>query len=138
MIQEKVAAIIMSCVLLLFSGCIALNIPPEALEEMKRHDGPAGHMKKEIIKGMSNSEVTAVLGSPNATSTDDKGREVWEYNNIFANRVESDISEHGRLILWTFDRSYLLPPGTQQALTVVIKFDESKKVRDFAYHSSNF
>ena len=27
---------------------------------------------------------------------------------------------------------------TQRTLTVVIKFDEQKKVRDFAYHTSRF
>jgi hypothetical protein len=138
MIKKRIATGIISCILLLFSGCIAINIPPETLQEIKMHDGPAGHMKKEIRKGMSNSEVTVVLGSPNNTSKDDQGHEVWEYDNIIANRVESDISDHGRLMLLTFERSYLSPPGTQDALTVVVKFDETKMVRDFACHSSNF
>jgi outer membrane protein assembly factor BamE (lipoprotein component of BamABCDE complex) len=138
MIQKQIAAIIMSCVLLLFSGCIALNIPPETLQEMSMHDRPTGHEKKEIKKGMSNSEVTAVLGSPNATSTDDQGNEVWEYKTIYADRVVSDISDHGALVLISFGRSHLMPSKGQQALTVVVKFDETKKVRDFAYHSSNF
>jgi outer membrane protein assembly factor BamE (lipoprotein component of BamABCDE complex) len=137
MIQKQIAAIIMSSVLLLLSGCIALNIPQETLAEMKMHDGPAGHNKKEIIKGMSNSEVTAVLGSPNTTSTDDQGHEVWEYKTIYVDRVVSDISDQA-LVLISFGRSHLMPPKGQHPLTVVIKFDESKKVRDFAYHSSGF
>jgi hypothetical protein len=136
--KKRIAAVMMSCILLLFSGCIALNIPPETLEEMKMHEGPDGHLKKEIRKGMSNSEVTTVMGSPNTVSTDAQGHEVWEYDKVIADRVEADISDHGTLALFTFGRSYLLPPKSQQPLTVVIKFDETKKVSDFAYHSSNF
>ena len=97
-----------------------------------------GTVQKEIKKGMSGSEVVEALGSPNIVSTDEQGREVWVYDKISTDRVQSGSSGYGTLILFGYERSERSSSTSQKTLTIVIKFDHDKKVRDFAYHSSRF
>jgi outer membrane protein assembly factor BamE (lipoprotein component of BamABCDE complex) len=97
-----------------------------------------GTVQKEIKKGMSGSQVVEALGSPNIVSTDEQGREVWVYDKISTDRVQSGSSGYGTLILFGYERSESSSSTSQKTLTIVIKFDNDKKVRDFAYHSSRF
>ena len=87
---------------------------------------------------MSGSEVAQALGSPNIVSTDEQGREVWIYDKISTDRVKSESSGYGTLILFGYKGSAGSSSTSQQTLTIIIKFDHDKKVRDFAYHTSRF
>jgi hypothetical protein len=103
---------------------------------------------------MSGAEVASVLGSPNIVTSDEERRETWIYDKISTENAYSS-SEGGvsALILGGAPvGSALLGGGlgggygskagasstTQKTLTVIIKFDKSSKVRDFAYHTSKF
>ena len=113
-----------------------------------------GMVQKEIRKGMSAADVAEVLGSPNIVTTDSEGREVWVYDKISTDVTYStDTGGAGVLLLigaaagdvlggglgsGSYSRSTGAQSKTQRTLTVVIKYDEQKKVRDFAYHSSRF
>ncbi|MBN1829835.1 MAG: hypothetical protein JW884_11935 [Deltaproteobacteria bacterium] len=113
-----------------------------------------GKVQREIRKGMYSADVIQVLGSPNILSTDDQGREVWVYDKIATDHVYST-SQGGisALILGATTAGTGIVGGgigpsfssgsgassvSQRTLTVIIKFDETGKVRDFAYHSSRF
>ena len=93
-----------------------------------------GTVQREVRKGMSGAEVLEALGSPNVVSTDESGLEVWVYDRFATDVVSSE--SVGTLILLS-GRSRAAS-RTQRTLTVIIKFDENKRVRDFAYHSSRF
>jgi outer membrane protein assembly factor BamE (lipoprotein component of BamABCDE complex) len=113
-----------------------------------------GTVQKEIRKGMSGGEVVEVLGSPNIVTTDGEGREVWVYDKISTDATYSRDSGGAGIVLLIgglvgdavagglghgdYSRSAGAESKTQRTLTVVIKFDEQKKVRDFAYHTSRF
>ena len=97
-----------------------------------------GTVQKEIRKGMSGAEVAEALGSPNIVTTDEQGREVWIYDKISTERVETDSSGYGTLILFGYKKGSSSSSTSQQTLTIIIKFDQAKKVRDFAYHASRF
>jgi len=87
---------------------------------------------------MSGGQVAEVLGSPNIVSTDENGREVWIYDR-FATEVRASESSGGVwLVLGVVGGSSGAATKSTRSLTVVIKFDDSKKVRDVAYHSSSF
>ncbi|MEI8012751.1 MAG: hypothetical protein WCI27_09805 [Candidatus Omnitrophota bacterium] len=97
-----------------------------------------GKVQKEIRIGMAGSQVIEALGSPNLVSTDENRLEVWVYDK-FATNVTQSSSEGGLwLILGGVGGSSGAASQSQKTLTVVIKFDADKKVRDFAYHSSSF
>jgi outer membrane protein assembly factor BamE (lipoprotein component of BamABCDE complex) len=105
-----------------------------------------GTVQREIHVGMSGARVAEVLGSPNIVTTDEKGREVWVYDRISTETVHSSSTA---LILGILTggsggggglagQSAGARSTTQKSLTVIVKFDEQKKVRDFAYRSSSF
>jgi len=97
-----------------------------------------GTVQKSIKIGMSGAEVAAVMGSPNIVSTDGKRREVWIYDKISQDVQYNRSSAYGTLLLIGGNSSSGSASSSQKTLTVIVKFDESNKVRDFAYHTSRF
>jgi len=95
-----------------------------------------GTVQRSIAVGMSSTQVVEVLGSPNIVSTDDQRRENWVYD-----KVSSDISYSnsqsglGALIL---GQRAGAASRSQRTLTIIIKFDNNSKVRDYSYHTSKF
>jgi outer membrane protein assembly factor BamE (lipoprotein component of BamABCDE complex) len=100
-------------------GCMSAHQHYQQTHGTQERQMTVGTVQKEIRKGMSAAEVAETLGSPNIVTTDAEGREVWVYDKIY-------------------NRSAGATSTTQRTLTVVIKFDEQKIVRDFAYHTSRF
>ena len=132
------------------SGCMMTPQHRRAVRDDSGDRMTVGKVQKEIRVGMSGAEVAQVLGSPNIVSTDEERREVWIYDKISTETAYST-SEGGvaSLILVSLTDVFLGGGGgasgtsgasstSQRTLTVIIKFDENKKVRDFAYHTSRF
>jgi outer membrane protein assembly factor BamE (lipoprotein component of BamABCDE complex) len=131
--------------IILLAGCASMH----AADVQKAREADkltVGTVQREIRVGMSGAQVAEVLGSPNIVTTDEKGREVWVYDRI---STESVYSSSSALILGILTggsggggglagQSAGASSSTQKSLTVIIKFDEQKKVRDFAYRSSTF
>ena len=109
-----------------------------------------GKVQKEIRTGMSGAEVAQVLGSPNIVTTDENRREVWIYDKVATDTVYSSSSGGIATLILGFTGNFVgavLPragmnsgatSSSQRTLTIVIKFDNNGKVRDFAYHTSSF
>jgi outer membrane protein assembly factor BamE (lipoprotein component of BamABCDE complex) len=132
-------------VAILLEGCASMH----AADVQKAREADkltVGTVQREIRVGMSGAQVAEALGSPNIVTTDDKGWEVWVYDRI---STESVYSSSTALILGIFlggsggggglgGQRAGASSTTQKSFTVIIKFDEGKKVRDFAYRSSSF
>lgn len=109
-----------------------------------------GTVQREIRVGMSGAEVAQALGSPNIVTTDEERREVWIYDKIATDRAYSTSSGGISALILGFGggaagaasgsgtASAGASSTSQRSLTVIIKFDNEKKVRDFAYHQSQF
>lgn len=113
-----------------------------------------GKVQREIRVGMTNSDVVEVLGSPNMVTTDEKRRENWVYDRVSTESVYSASSGGvnalilggvivgNGLVGGAGGTGYRSGAGaastTQRTLTIIIKFDEKNRVRDFAYRSSSF
>ncbi len=126
-------------VTLAVSGCLT---PQEHARRVQAgNDGDrltVGVVQREIRHGMSGAEVASVLGSPNVVSTDEEGREVWIYDKIATDSVSSKSDGFGSILILGASQSAAATSKSQRTLTVIVKFDENSKVRDFAYHSSRF
>ena len=101
---------------------------------LKEEQMTVAKAQSEIKIGMSSSDVVEVLGSPNMVTTDDKRRETWVYDKISTN-VSSSSSGVWVLIAGAGSSSHT---QNQRTLTIIVKFDENSKVRDFAYRTSSF
>jgi outer membrane protein assembly factor BamE (lipoprotein component of BamABCDE complex) len=97
-----------------------------------------GTVQREIRVGMSSADVVAVLGSPNVVTTDEQRREVWVYDKISTETAYSKSEGGVFLLILGVSSEGSARSTTQKTLTVIVKFDELAKVRDFAYHSSKF
>lgn len=109
-----------------------------------------GKVQREIKVGMTNADVAQILGSPNIVSTDEQRQEVWIYDKIATDRAYSSSSGGvAALILGggggvgalggaSGSSSAGAVSQSQRTLTVIIKFDRTGRVRDFAYHQSKF
>ncbi len=94
-----------------------------------------GEVQRQIKKGMSGGQVAEALGSPNIVSTDENGNEVWIYDRF---HTEAVVSASNGLTFTLSDVAGGAARTSQSTITVIIKFDSDKKVRDFAYHKSSF
>jgi len=110
----------------------------EAVQDTSGDRVTVGNVQREIKLGMSGADVARVLGSPNIVTTDDERREVWIYDKFSTDTTVSGSSSYGTLIILGTSSSSGSSSTTQRTLTVIIKFDKEKKVRDFAYHTSRF
>jgi outer membrane protein assembly factor BamE (lipoprotein component of BamABCDE complex) len=148
------AAVVVICLSSFTSGCSGAQYHRDAVSADRRSAMTVGQVQKEIRVGMSGADVAAALGSPNVVTTDDNRQETWIYDKISTERAYSaDNGGIATLILGGagigsgavgggLAPSYSGGSGasstTQKTLTVIIKFDNAKRVRDFAYHSSQF
>jgi hypothetical protein len=107
--------------------------------EIKEDRLTVGKVQGEIKVGMPASQVAELLGSPNIVTTDDKRREVWIYDKVSTDRVDVANSSFAGIILIMGTKSSESSSSTRQrTLTIIIKYDEEKKVRDFAYNYTQF
>lgn len=138
--MRKIFFVILSAALI--SGCASAARHSDLTQDNKADRITVGKVQKEIRIGMPSSQVIEALGSPNIVTTDEERREVWVYDKIATDVSYSD-SESGAgvwlLIMGVGGSGRSGSQSTsQRTLTIVIKFDADKKVRDFAYHSSSF
>ena len=123
-------------------GCATAGEHRKNVQDNTGDKVTVGTVQKEIKQGMSGAEVAAALGSPNIVSTDEKRREVWIYDKISTDRVFSTSGAKTGVLPMLIIGGGASQSGaastSQRTLTVIIKFDEQKMVRDFAYHTSRF
>jgi len=137
--------------------CVSCASVAEHRKAVRNNDSDrlsVGKVQREIRVGMSSAEVVEVLGSPNMVTTDEKRREVWVYDKIATDHAYSTSSGGvSALILGglaggsgavgggvgpSFSKGSGASSTSQRTLTIIIKFDEQNKVRDFAYRQSSF
>jgi len=133
------AFIFVTCLaVLLFSGCQSAGTHRAAVTDDSSDRMTVGKVQREIRIGMSNAEVAQVLGSPNIVSTDEERREVWIYDKIATDYAQSSSSGGVNILILGVGASSGASSTSQRTLTVIIKFDDVGKVRDFAYHTTRF
>ncbi len=142
------------CTVVILSGCMSAAEHRAAVRDDSSERLTVGTVQRKIHVGMPASDVASVMGSPNIVTTDEKRREVWIYDKISTERVYSTseggiatLILGGALVGSGLAGGAVAPYGsqsagaestTQRTLTVVIKFDEEMKVRDFSYHATRF
>lgn len=150
------AIISISLLISLFAvpGCMSAAEHSQSLHSSNERELTVGTVQRKIVKGMSQASVAEALGSPNIVSKDEDGDETWIYDKI-ASEVSFSSDSGGTvagvgaggggsdvMILGGLGGSYSRSAGaaasTQKTLTVVIKFSQAGRVKDFSYHSSKF
>lgn len=143
-----------AAIALTLAGCVSTEQHRAAVSNPVGDRVTVGTVQREIRVGMSSADVVQVLGSPNMVTTDDLRRENWIYDKI-ATETAYSTSQGGVSVLMLggvvgaagllgggiapgYGQSSGAASTTQRTLTIIIKFDDTKRVRDFAYRSSSF
>ncbi|NQT32065.1 MAG: outer membrane protein assembly factor BamE [Candidatus Omnitrophica bacterium] len=122
----------------LISGCASASKHRQLVQDDTGDRLTVGTVQRKITIGMPSAQVAEILGSPNVVSTDEERREVWIYDKISTDVTYSQ-SEAGATILLVGGIGGSGSRSTsQRTLTIIIKFDNDGRVRDFAYHTSRF
>lgn len=122
------------CVMVVLPGCVGGGEKAEIKEDRLT----VGKVQGEIKVGMAASQVAELLGSPNIVTTDEKRREVWIYDKVSSERVDTASSSFAGLIILGAASRNSSSAQRQRTLTIIIKYDEDKMVRDFAYNATQF
>jgi len=122
----------------LLVALLGLAVACASTPEEEPDDLTVGKVQGEIKVGMDAASVAQILGSPNIVTTDEKRREVWIYDKVSSESVSTRSGVGGGIIIFGGSRSRSERSKSQRTLTIIIKFDEEKKVRDFAYNYSQF
>ena len=122
------------------TGCMSAAQHRAAVQDDTSDRLTVGTVQREIRVGMAAAEVARVLGAPNIVTTEEGRREVWIYDKIATDSVYST-TQGGwlTLIIGPYQGTATGARSTsQRTLTVIVRFDETQKVRDFSYRSSSF
>ena len=146
--------VILSAFTIFGAGCASVAEHRNAVRDDTGDRLTVGKVQREIRVGMSSAQVVEVLGAPNMVTTDEKRREVWVYDKIATEHAYSTSSGGvSALILGglaggsgalgggvgpSYSKGTGASSTTQRTLTIIVKFDEQNKVRDFAYRQSSF
>ena len=94
-----------------------------------------GNVQLNLVVGQTNkAEVLENFGSPNITTRDGSGKEVWSYQR--AAQASQSKSGHWTIILVGQKSSGF--ESSSSMITLIIKFDENDIVSDFRSRTSNF
>lgn len=122
------------CLMVVLPGCVGGG----GKAEIKEDRLTVGKVQGEVKVGMPASRVAELLGSPNIVTTDEKRREVWIYDKVSSDRVDMASSSFAGIIILGAASRDSSSSQRQRTLTIIIKYDEDKLVRDFAYNATQF
>jgi len=134
LISVVLVAALVALVTVAGTGCSARYHSEKVQDGLQGERLTVGTVQREIKVGMSSAAVAEALGSPNVVTTDEQRREVWIYDKIATDVAASK----GYWTLLLVGQSAGASSKSQRTLTIIVKFDQEKKVRDFAYHTSRF
>ena len=126
---------------------IIIEIPVEKNDKLT-----LGKVQSQIKKGMNQTEVLEVLGSPNIVTKNSNGNEVWTYDKIGTSQSSSNEASatYGQSQLgrgfWAFlfggttnsVQSSSNRVAESKSLTVIITYNTEKIISDFTYQSLRY
>lgn len=120
---------------ILLGGCVS---PPKPLTE-RNSQLTQGNVQMNLVVGKTTkAEVLENFGSPNITTRDGAGREVWSYQRAAQISQSSSQSGYWTILLAGQSTTASGFESSSRMLTLIIKFDSNDVVTDFRSRTSNF
>ena len=118
------------------SACTTSNLNPVTT---RNSELTHGNVQMQLKPGISTkAEVLESFGSPNITTRDGAGREVWTYQRSAQVAQSSSSSVGWTIILAGGSNSAAGFESSSRMMTLIIKFDAADVVVDFKSRTSNF
>lgn len=122
----------------LLSGCLSMPERPEPVTD-RNSQLTQGNVQLSIQVGTTTkAQVLESFGSPNITTRDGSGREVWTYQR--SAQVSQSSSKEGYWTIFLAGRNSSSSgfESSSRMITLIIKFDGNDIVTDFNSRTSNF
>lgn len=136
---------ILLLVIIMISGCVTTEIrsPTEPFQGAETQETSNrlthGQVQLTLKKGITTqNEVLEIFGSPNITTIDSSGHEVWTYQRHATVEKSNSSNVYGTIILFGGGSKAAGFEQSSRTMTLIIKFDENKKVADFKSMSTSF
>ena len=121
---------------LLLSGCaVGGGAPNNEEQNSLTHGNVQLHLK---VGQTTQTEVIEVFGGPDIATIDGKGQEVWTYRRTASVSRSVDSGGGFFLLLGGYSRNKSSSERTDRRMTLIIKFDDKKIVKDFKSRTSSF
>lgn len=121
----------------LASGCATGQVSTE--QDTKSNPFTHGNVQLTLKKGVTNqAEVLETFGAPNVATLDAEGNEVWTYQKNATVSRSQDSTTYGTVILVGGRNSISGFEQSSRTMTMIIKFDQAKKVLDFKSMATSF
>lgn len=121
--------------LLFLSGCVTTSQP---LTE-RNSKLTQGNVQMSIKVGITTkAEIIESFGSPNITTRDGSGKEVWTYQRSAQIAQSSSNSSYWTILLAGQSGGSSGFETSSRMITLIIKFDDKDIVSDFKSRTSNF
>ncbi len=135
MFKSQVFLFSVATCLFFVSGCAIDDSAPREERNALTHGNVQLHLK---VGRTTQTEVIEVFGGPDIATIDGKGLEVWTYRRTASVSRSVDSGGGFFLLLGGYSRSKSSSERTDRRMTLIIKFDGNKIVRDFKSRTSSF
>lgn len=133
--KEVKSVIGMAFLTIFLSGCVAPNQPLDN----RNSELTQGNVQMNLQVGQTTkANVLEAFGSPNITTRDGAGREVWTYQRQAQVAQSSDQSGYWTVLLAGSSSRSSGFESSSRMTTLIIKFNENDVVDDFRSRTSNF
>jgi hypothetical protein len=119
------------------SGCVANPVgqKQDAMNSPFTH----GNVQLNLKKGVTTqAEVLNIFGPPNVATIDADNNEIWTYQKNATITTSTESDSYGTLILFGGSASTTGFEKSSKTMTLIIKFDQTKKVVDFKSMTTSF
>jgi len=134
--EYKVPMIFAICTMIsLLTGCVTAPQPLTDRNSELTH----GNVQMNLVVGKTTkADVLEKFGSPNITTRDGGGKEVWSYQR--SAQVAQSSSQSGSWTVILAGKSSRASgfESSSRMITLIIKFDKNDVVSDFRSRTSNF
>lgn len=98
-----------------------------------------GNVQLTLKNGVTTqAEVLETFGAPNVATVDSAGNEVWTYQKNATVSKANESSAYGTVVLFGGSSSSSGFEQSSRTMTLILKFDASKKVIDFKSMTTSF
>lgn len=121
---------------LALAGCAASTPAPDSLHNS---EFTQGNVQLNLKVGLTTkAEVLEKFGSPNITTRDGAGQEVWSYQKMATVSKSTSSSSYWTILLTGQSKSADGFSQSSRTMTLIIKFDGKDIVSDFLSRTSDF
>jgi len=132
-VLKAMATAIATCWMI--AGCATAPLPVNARNDILTQ----GNVQLNLAVGQTTkANVLEAFGSPNITTRDGSGREVWSYQRAATVAQASSSSSYWTVILTGQSNEAAGFSQSSRMMTLIIKFDAKDVVADFISRESNF